>query len=195
MQGSGHKQRLVNLLEAVPYIIFLALWRSGLDIELAGWIGAGLAAVLLFILRFYRIEYDPITLGINLHLLIITPLITGVYSAGAAALGALLTAHAYQGALISIFITGCLLTLLSPRGFIGMAGLERADRLKYSVLLLVASAATIVWSFTSGEGPLVAIVLPVIALFGLRRLLLARCAGLLSKNTAVIGAAPAGDAA
>jgi hypothetical protein len=37
-----------------PPIIFLALWRSGADIELAGWLGVGLAAIALIGFRLFR---------------------------------------------------------------------------------------------------------------------------------------------
>ncbi|NGO54082.1 hypothetical protein [Allomesorhizobium camelthorni] len=174
MSGSRQREWLTDILESAPSIIFLVLWRSDVDMEMAGWLGVGLAAIVLIGFRLSRVHFNPILLGINVHLLIITPLIVTVSQMGALDLARALTAASERGVLVTVFIVGCALTAFSRRGFIGTDDLPDSSRWGYSLILLVASAAAIIWAFTYTGNTLLAIAVPMMGLFGLRRLLVAR---------------------
>jgi hypothetical protein len=122
----------------------------------------------------FRVWYNPILFGINVHLLVITPLIVTTFHFGAYELGRMLVASAHRGVLVTVFLVGCALTVFSRRGFIGIEGLPASRRWTYSFILLAASIAAIAWSFAFSGTAFVAIAIPMIALFGLRRLLIAR---------------------
>ncbi len=111
-------------------------------------------------------------LGINLHIALITPLIVGLYRIGAAPAARIIEAYSYPAARITIFVTGCALTLWSRAGFIGAARLPR----RYSGLTLIGAAAAISWAFLIGGNGFVAVGLPILALFVLRRALRHRAA-------------------
>lgn len=174
MSGSRQREWLTDILESAPSIVFLTLWRSDVDIELAGWTGVGLAAIVLLGFRLSRVHFNPILLGINVHLLIITPLIVTVSQMGALDFAGALIASSERGVLATVFIVGCALTAFSRRGFIGTDDLSTANRWGYSSVLLVAAAAAMVWAFTYTGNTLLAIAIPMMGLFGLRRLLVAR---------------------
>jgi hypothetical protein len=174
MSTSLQRAWATDIVEAIPSVVFLALWRSDMDMQLAGWIGAVLAAVQLIGFRYYRVQYNPIMLGINIHLLVITPLIMAAFAAGAREFSDMLVAHSYRGVLITVLLVGCGLTLFSPRGFIGIDNLSRTDCWKNSGILLAASAVAIAWAFNYTGGTLLAVAAPMIGLFGLRRFLVAR---------------------
>ncbi|MDJ1464128.1 hypothetical protein [Nitratireductor sp. GZWM139] len=162
-----------DILESLPSLIFITLWRSGFDQELTGWIGVALAACVLIGFRACRLRFHPVLLGINIHLLIITPLIIGLYEIGLPVWSDAILEVAYRGVLITVFLTGFVLTF-TRAGFIGVDGVSKGLR-PYSFALLFASALAIVWSFFVVDGgPLTTIALPVMALFGLRRFLIAR---------------------
>ena len=174
MSGSRQREWVTDILEGAPSILFLALWQSNVDIRFAGWGAAALAAMVLIGFRFFRVSHNPIVLGINVHLLIITPLIVALFYLGAQELGRMLFAFSHRGVLVTIFLVGCALTAFSRNGFIGIKGLPNPRRLAYSFVLLAASIAAIAWSFTYNGAALVAIAIPMMSLFGLRRLLIAR---------------------
>jgi hypothetical protein len=171
---SRQREWLTDILESAPSLAFLLLWRSGVASEVAGWIGAALAASVLIGFRICKLRFNPILLGVNIHLLIITPLIMGMFHLAAPELGKLLVAYAYKGVLVTIFLTGCVLTLLSREGFVGLEGLPRSTAASYSVALLVTSLAATVWTFSYAGSSGIGVALPIMALFGLRRLLIAR---------------------
>jgi hypothetical protein len=171
---SLQREWLTDILESLPSIVFLALWRSDVDVELAGWIGVGLAAMVLIGFRVFRVDYNPILLGINVHLLVITPLIVTVSQMGALDLARALVASSERGVLVTVFAVGCALAAFSRRGFIGTDDRPGQSRWGYSSILLVASAAAMVWALTYTGNTLLAIAVPMMGLFGLRRLLVAR---------------------
>ncbi|WP_428698294.1 hypothetical protein [Stappia sp.] len=174
MSGSLQRQWLTDILESVPSFAFLALLRSNVDLETAGWIGATLAAAVLIVFRACKVRFNPILLGINIHLLLVTPIIVTVFRLGASETGETLTRYSYQGVLITIFLVGLMLTFVSREGFVGHERLSKSSVRKYSVLLLLATLAAIAWSFIYSNGALLGVALPIIALFALRRLLIAR---------------------
>lgn len=174
MAGSRQREWTASVLESAPSLIFLALWRSGLDVAFAGWIGAALASAVLIGFRHFRLPYNPILLGINAHQIVFTPLVVASFELGAVGLGRTLFASAEGSVLVAVFVVGCGLTAFSPRGFIGADGLGAPTRRIYSLVLLTAAAAAIPWSFTHLGQTLLSVALPLMLLFGLRRLLIAR---------------------
>jgi hypothetical protein len=148
--------------------------RSNVDLETAGWIGAALAAAVLIVFRACNVRFNPILLGINIHLLLVTPIIVTVFQLGASDVGETLTRYSYKGVLVTIFVVGLALTFLSRDGFIGHERPSDSTALRYSAVLLLASLAAIAWSFIYGDGAVLGVALPIIALFALRRLLIAR---------------------
>ena len=162
-----------TVVEAAPSVAFALMWRATADLEAAGWLGAVLAFAVLLGFRIARIPADTIYLGINLHIALITPLIVGLYRLGWPQPTRLIEAHSFPAVLVTIFLTGCALTLWSQRGFIGQPGLPR----RCSLLLLAGSAATILWWVLVGGPDLVAVGLPIIGLFALRAAILRRAGG------------------
>jgi len=120
------------------------------------------------------VSYNPILLGINTHLLIITPLIVTIFRLGATELGRILVAGSERGVLVTVFVVGIGLTIFSPRGFIGAGDLPAGRRIAYSSILLLVLASSIVWSFAHAGSTLLAVGLPMMGLFAIRRLLIAR---------------------
>jgi hypothetical protein len=174
MSESRQREWLTDILESAPSIVFLALWRTGFDMESTGWIGVGLAALMLIAFRLLRVRYNPILLGINFHLIVITPLIVMTYRLGATEFADTLVAYSERGVLVTVFIVGCALAAFSQRGFVGIGDLPSSSRWAHSSILLALSAAAILWAFTYTGSTLVAIALPLMVLFGVRRLLIAR---------------------
>src|SRR5204863_9843774 len=95
MSGSRQREWATDILEGLPSIVFLALWQSSVDMRFAGWAGAIAAAMVLIGFRLFRLPFNPIVLGINLHLLLVTPLIVTVFHIGAYDLGRTLLAFAH----------------------------------------------------------------------------------------------------
>lgn len=174
MQTSLQRQWLTDILEAVPSIAFLALWRNDFGMELAGWVGAALAGTLLSAFHLFKLRSNPIMLGINVHLVVITPLIVGLSRLGAPELGRLLATGSYEGVFVTVFCVGCVLTLFGKEGFIGVTGLAATDRRKLSLLLLASAAAAATWAFWFDGGALLKVAAPMLALFAIRRFIVAR---------------------
>ena len=191
MPVSRQREWLTDIVEGAPSILFLALWQSDVDIRFTGWAAAALAATVLIGFRLFRVSYNPIMLGVNIHLLIITPLIVTLFYLGANGWGRVLFAFSHRAVLVTIFLVGCTLTVFSRRGFIGIEGLPDPRRLTYSLVLLAASIAAIAWTFTYKGVPVVAIAIPLMALFGVRRLLVARWHDRNDRSEAVLVVGPA----
>ena len=175
MPSPRQREWIIDFLEPAPTIVFLALWRSGVvETEVAGWIGALLAAAILVGFKIRRLRFNPILLGMNLHLLVITPTISAAFRLGAAELGQLLLATAASWILVIVLAVGLVMTLFSPRGFIASDQLSPGSRRSGSLILLAATAVAIPWSFFHAGQTIVSIVIPLTALFALRRFLIAR---------------------
>lgn len=174
MSASLQRQWLIDVIEGAPSLAFLALLRTNVDLEMSGCIGAALAAAVLIGFRACKVRFNPILLGINIHLLLVTPIIVTVFQLGASDTGQMLTRYSFQGVLVTIFVVGLALTILSREGFIGHEQLSKSSTFTYSGVLLFAALAAIAWSFLYSDGALVGVALPIIALFALRRLLIAR---------------------
>lgn len=174
MSGSFQRQWLTDILESTPSIVFFALLRSGIDLETAGWTAAALAAAVLLTFRAGRLRFNPILLGINTHLLLVTPVIVALHAFGAAEFGRELERMSFVGVLVTIFVVGLMLSLISRDGFVGQQGLSVSMVRRNSAVLLAGCLAAIAWSFLQGDNTLLGVALPVVLLFALRRLLIAR---------------------
>lgn len=175
MTTSLQREWARDLVEALPSLVFVALLRSDVDLQVTGWVGAALAGLQLIGFRYLRLQNNPIMLGINIHLLLITPLIMITQWAGAVGLSDTLLVHSYHGVLVTIFLVGCLLTAVSRRGFIGIEPPQIATQ-RQSIVMVAAAGLGVVWGFAFAGSALVAVAIPVMILFGLRRLLIARIA-------------------
>lgn len=174
MTQSRQKEWFTGILEGVPSIAFIALWRGGYGLETAGWVGSGLAAAVLLYLWLSRTPGHPVLFGINIHNLLATPVIVGLFLSGFGDLGALLADHSQKGVLVTVFLVGVAQTLFSSAGFVGSRDLPQAQKRNYSLLLLAVSLAGIFWAFGIENGVFVAVFVPLTVMFGLRRFLLAR---------------------
>ncbi|WP_416409766.1 hypothetical protein [Agrobacterium rosae] len=171
MLQSFKREWLADIVESAPSIVFFMLLRFNIGLETAGWISAAFAAIVLVGFRAYKIRFSPLLLGINIHLLIITPLIVMMFHLGASAAGETVTTYSHKGVLITILLVGIALTIFSQEGFIGLEGLSKSAVRNNSTILLIATVVAIAWAFTYSGTPLFGIVLPIIGLFILRRFL------------------------
>ena len=173
MAGPNQNRILLMFAENAPTIAFLFTLQITGELRIAGWVGA-VASALTFA-AFYRfgLSFHPILLAVNLYLLLVTPVIETVYLLELQALGKIMVANTQVGVLLSIFIVGSFLTVFSQKGFIGVACDPHSRTLRLSLILLAASAAAVVWSAVNEGNRVMAIALPLAALFGLRELLLA----------------------
>jgi hypothetical protein len=174
MTQSRQKEWFTDILEGVPSIAFIALWRGGYGMETAGWAGSGLAAAVLLYLSSTRTRSHPVLFGINLHILFATPVIIGLFRLGAGDLGALLADHGHRGVLVTVFLVGIGQTLFTSAGLIGSQDLPLLQKRTYSLSLLAVSLAGILWAFGIQNSGFMAVFVPLTVLFGLRRFLLAR---------------------
>lgn len=197
MAGSRQREWITDVLESLPSVAFLALWRSdAVGLETAGWIGCGMAAAVLLVLRLQQTPYNPILLGINLHMVVMTPLIIGLFRLGQPELARTLLDNAQTGVLVAVLLVGGGLTLFGPRGFVGLDGLPPGTRRGYSLLLLLLAAVAVPWSFAHAGNSLMSVGVPLMTLFGLRRFLIARWrdrAGGDSGEALAVVAAPGSD--
>ena len=158
----------VRIAEAAPSAIFLLLWRTGQDPQMAGWVGCGLATLLLGGFLILRRRFHPIMLGINIHLLLAAPVINGIFEAGYPDAGRFLVEYAETGVIVVVFLTGIALTFLSRGGFLGEPDVAWHIRWRFSLLMLILAGGMIPFSITNHELPLLAVAGPILVLFLLR---------------------------
>ncbi|WP_330563311.1 hypothetical protein [Roseibium sp. FZY0029] len=91
MANARQQQLLLDLFESLPSIVFILLWRQTSNLELAGWTGCGFAAFVLAGLVLLKARIHPVLIGINLHILLVTPVLVGFYRFGDRALAEFLT--------------------------------------------------------------------------------------------------------
>ncbi|WP_460080244.1 hypothetical protein [Roseibium sp. LAB1] len=174
MATSQQKQLLLDLLESLPSIVFILLWRQTGDLELAGWSGCGLAVLVLAAFGLLGAQMHTVLLGVNLHILLVTPLLDALSRFGDASLARFLIAYSYSAVLLTVTITGGVLTLFSRGGFAGVPGLPGPVRLRMSVLMLAVSMAGTMWAFWTPDNSVLPVVVTLSLLIGGRRFLLAR---------------------
>ncbi len=173
MLGMNQRKLLLGFLENAPTLGFLAAWQLTGDLETGGWVGVALAFAVLVGFRVKGIAYHPILLGINVYLLVITPVIKTLFWLGAWDAGQALVEYAQPAVVAAVFVVGSVLTLFSATGFIGIVCETRAKTRRLSAYLLAASAAAVVWAFGYDGSRLITIALPLGSLFALRQFLIA----------------------
>jgi len=182
---SKQKQFLADVLESVPSIVFVLLWRQAGDQELAGWIGSGLALVAFFGLLHMRVRMNPVLLGVNVHLLLATPVIVGLFHFSFDETGRLFAAHAHGAVLVTVTVVGLSLSVFSRHGFVA-ADLPPKLRSLYSALMLAVSCAGAGWALLFQEQSFVAVIVTLgVLIFG-RRFVLAKWADHSERTGAVV---------
>ena len=190
MPSPRQSEMLKNIGESAPALVFVAFWQAGWGMDLAGWTASGVAAVVLAVFWIRKVSPDPICLGINLHILLITPVIVGMIAAGYAEMGQTLAAFAYPAVFATMFLTG-LITILLGRSLV--RGSSRATAFRGGNLALLAlMVAGGIWAMTYEGAPLLQVALPVMGLFLTRRYLLARSADRSEGSHAVLISGSAG---
>ena len=174
MAASQQRRWVEALAENAPTVVFFALFATVDDLRIIGWATcfAALAIVTAYLLRW--VSANTILLGINVYLLAITPLIETLLLLGHEASARLLIDIVQPLMFTSIFTTGVVLTAVSKRGFIGLEVSSRRGSIMYSAMLLAVSCAAMIWPFAIEGDRIVQMGLPLIALFGAQRLLIAR---------------------
>lgn len=163
-----------GLFENAPTLAFFAALEITGDLRLSGWIGAGLAALVVAAYLRRWLRPDPILLGITLAMLTLTPAVELLLALGLERPAALLIQEARVYVLGAVFLTGCALTALTEGGFLGAALEDRARGLMASLVLLGLSGAGLLWAGFIASGRVLEIALPLLLLFAARRMLLAR---------------------
>lgn len=192
MAGTNQKAWLIATIELAPTLIFLSLWKSGIPLETAGWSGTVAAATALMALAIMRADFSPVMLGINIHLLLITPVIVSLYKLGLESVAIRVQEQAQTLIFVVVAVVGAILTRMTHRGFIGCNAGNRALRQRYSLYLLIPVLAAIPWAYLHAGSTLTSIGLPLALLFAFRGYLAARLDDKDSKSEAGTSIAAAG---
>jgi len=172
MPNSRQTEILFRVAENAPSLLFLTLWRSTGDLQVAGWVGACAALLVVSVVRGLRREAHPILLGINIHFLSAAPIVQATHWLGFDTATAFLLDYAQAGVLAMVLLVGVIMTSLSGKGFVGVASQDRTSLYSSCILLAVTGVGT-VWACVLKEG-IQAIMPPLLLLFVLRELLVAR---------------------
>ena len=175
------RQWLTDILEGLPSVAFILAWRQSGDLQLAGWTGTGVAVLVFVCFRVFRLKVHPVLLGVNVHILLATPLIYGAYRLGFEDAGAVMADYSYAGVLVTVFLTGLCLSVFSKGGFAGCPDLPKKQRRLYSLAMLVVALLGAAWALATPADSLLPVVLTLTVVVGGRRFLLARHA---DKSTA-----------
>jgi len=174
MTQSQQKRWLTDLLEGVPSVVFIVLWRQSGDLETAGWVGAGTALAILSLLVWMRTRMHSVLVGVNAHILLATPLIVGLFRIGQTDLAKVLASHAYPGVLVTVFVAGGIQTLVSGNGFSALERVSQSTQRRYSLGMLVICGLGAVWALVASGNPLVPVVATLTVLIVGRNFLQAR---------------------
>ncbi len=157
---------MLNILEAVPLIVFL-ISVSFIDTTVPmNWQGpfvlsgsVALSVILIFLYK--KLLLNRIFLGINLYL----------FSGGLAFithqwwLNRIYDSLQASGILIWVIGVGVITTLISPKGFIGIESPEKNNMKKYSFFLLTASVIAFAVSFGFQGNRILSESIPFVGLF------------------------------
>ena len=174
MTKSRQHLLLLTLFENAPAIVFLAILHWTSDLQIAGWCGAFVAAVVCTAYLIRTLKPHTILLGINLYLLLITPAIETLLRLDFDGLANVLIGDAQSFVLVAIFLTGVVLTAVAKNGFVGASSAQRKRVVQYSLVLLCASLLSVVWTFMVHAERFLEIGVPLLLLFGVRQFLVAR---------------------
>ncbi|KZM47599.1 hypothetical protein [Labrenzia sp. OB1] len=174
MQISKQKQWVADIVESLPSIAFILLWRQGGDLEMAGWAGSALALGAFMVFGILKLRMHPVLLGVNLHILLATPLVVGVYRFGDETIADFLSVNAYGSVLLTVLFAGVVQTVFSKSGFVGIADMPAHLQRRYSFLMLFISALGAAWALSDPGTGFVPVLATLTLLIGGRRFLLAR---------------------
>ncbi|WP_193187316.1 hypothetical protein [Nisaea sediminum] len=174
MSKTSQNAWLVASAEMLPTLVFLSLWRGGFGLETAGWSGAASAALVLGAIGVTRPKFSPVVLGINIHLLLITPAIVGLYKLGFDEWAETLRHQAQTALFVVVALVGALLIGTTERGLIGTDTGPARIRFRYSLVILAAVTGAIPWAYFHAGDSLTSVALPLVILFALRGYLAAR---------------------
>ena len=190
MPGNNQKRLLLEMFENLPGVSFMVLFRTTGDLQLAGWVGTVLAAAVCVTYARNVLRPQPILLGINIFMITITPLIEGLVLAGYRDATTLLIGNIATLVLMSVFVTGLILTAFAPNGFLSYQPSSTNQKRTHSLVLLIVCAFGVVWSQFAGGNYLVSLAVPLMMLFGVHQLLRAGTTDQQSRNGAVLACAP-----
>ncbi|WP_377190023.1 hypothetical protein [Ruegeria meonggei] len=191
MAGDQQKRFLTGVLEYLPGLSFLILSRASDDLRLAGWIGTFLAATVCVAYARKVMKPHPVLLGINIFMIVITPLIELLHIGNNATVAQYLLKNIDSLVLASIFVTGLALTLLTQRGFLTHHSESTAKMRAHSACLLTVCSVGVVWSLFAGDNHLLSLVLPLSLLFGLQQYLTAGATDRQARHDVVLASAGA----
>jgi hypothetical protein len=185
------KRWLTDLMEGVPSIVFILLWRQSGDLEFVGWVGSALCLMVLGALIGMKVRMHPILMGVNIHILLATPLILGLFRLGFDGVGDVLAEYAYGGVLVTVFAVGFAQMLFSRSRFAALENVTDRVQLVFSAVLLAFCACGAVWALLTPGSRFVPVVVTIAALIMGRNFLQAR----LSDKSAGAGVLVTGSAA
>ncbi|CAD0183606.1 hypothetical protein RUESEDTHA_00479 [Ruegeria sp. THAF57] len=187
MLGEHQKRLLQDMFENLPGISFLILSRATDDLRLAGWVGTVLATLvcLAYVKRVLRAH--PILLGINIFMVVITPLIEILVLSGSRNSADLLIGNIDSLVLGSVFVTGVVLTLFTAKGFLTYDAKSAKQMRIHSTAMLTLCVAGIVWSAAMGQNYLITLAVPLMVLFGCQRFLRAGATDRQSRGGVLLG--------
>lgn len=174
MAKSRQMQLVLDCLEGLPSVGFILLWRQTGDLELAGWIGCGLALAVFGVFAFLKGRMHPVLLGVNCHILLVTPVIVGLFRFGGREIAEVLVPYSYGAVLLSVTLVGLVLTLFTSSGFAGVPELAAMLRLRLSLMMIAVSAAGTAWALAVPDKALLPVMATLTLLIVGRRFLLAR---------------------
>jgi|GEM_PF-1354175 len=194
MSSSHQKQWIADLLEGLPSIVFILLWRQGGDLETAGWAGSALALGVFVVFGVLKVGMHPVLLGVNLHILVATPLIVGLYQSGHGTIADLLAGYSHGGVLLTVLLAGIGQAVFRKGGYVGFMEIPVRSQRRISLLMLVISGFGAVWALSTPDSSFVPVLVTLTVLIVGRRFLLARWADRRSSEGAVIlGAFPVSE--
>ncbi|CUH50239.1 hypothetical protein [Ruegeria atlantica] len=194
MPSETQKRLLLEMFENLPGVVFMLLFRATDDMRLAGWIGTVLAASVCVTYVRKTLRPQPILLGINLFMVAITPLIECLILLGYRDTATILTGNIATLVLMSVFLTGVVLTLFRTNGFLNYQTNGTKQRNTHSAVLLFVCTIGVVWSRFAGDNYLVSLGIPLMVLFGVHQLLRAGITDQQARNGAILAcAAPQGS--
>lgn len=186
MPGTIQKRLLLEMFENLPGIAFMLLFRATDDLQLAGWVGTVLAASVCVTYVRNTLRPQPILLGINVFMVAITPVIEGLIMLGYRNAATLLTENIATLVLISVFVTGAILTRFRTDGFLNYQTSGTKQKRAHSAVLLFVCAIAIVWSLLAGDNYLISLGIPLMVLFGVHQLLRAGTTDQQARNGAIL---------
>lgn len=174
MNHSKQKRFITDLLEGLPSIVFILLWRQSGDLEAAGWAGSLAALCVLGLMLYLKTKPHPVLVGVNIHILLASPVIVGLFRFGDIEVARFLSAHAYPAVLLTVLLTGIWQTLFSSKRFSALDDVSDAVQLRFSLALMVVCALGAVWALATPGSSFVPVVGTLTALIVGRNFLQAR---------------------